>query len=387
MNDPEAKSFALEKGSNGGHKMWNIFLTVWTISVSSIALRLTFLHNGLTFLHNADIDTMTEESAFLLTCPRFIDKSLNDKGDNIDWYDEMKLSRETIEDDDESEGDGDGVTAASVYPSSIYPVNMTEDQIFKLKNNTYDGSDWNYYQFKEVMADWKMRYGKLLKSGDKIFESACGIGINLLMTVDVLETNSSIKDLEVYGAEYRASSTADANNILGQLLPKTGNATLGTDICRGDATDMFFVPSNSFDLAFTGYIDPIQDPLNLEKDLGRKVKWEDLCEENGEPTENGKRDQAAVEEWYAKWVAELIRIAKPGKPIAIEQVSLPTCKDDLDWGGVNRGWWNYAVMKYGWDINIFSIQIKEVYPKDIYPRNVYLKGRTERYNVYMEKKN
>jgi len=131
-----------------------------------------------------------------------------------------------------------------------------------------------------------------------------------------------------------------------------------------------------FIVIFEGYIDPIQDPINLQDDLGREVRWKDLCEGPGKPTENGKLDQAAVEEWYAKWVTELIRIAKPGKVIAIEQVSLPTCDDKYDWGGVTKGWWNHAVVKYGWDIDIFSFAMEDIY-SDL---------QNNRYNVYMEKK-
>ncbi len=117
----------------------------------------------------------------------------------------------------------------------------------------------------------------------------------------------------------------------------------------------------------------------MQKELGREVEWDDLCNDIGEPTENGKRDQTAVEEWYAMWVTELVRIAKPGKIVAIEQVSLPTCDEEYDWGGVSRGWWNHAVVKYEWDVNIFSIAMTDVYTD---PDN----KKNRRYNVYMEKK-
>jgi hypothetical protein len=30
-------------------------------------------------------------------------------------------------------------------------------------------------------------------------------------------------------------------------------------------------------------------------------------------------------DWYGKWVGEMARIAKPGVPVIIEQVSLPYC--------------------------------------------------------------
>jgi hypothetical protein len=33
--------------------------------------------------------------------------------------------------------------------------------------------------------------------------------------------------------------------------------------------------------------------------------------------------QRIQEDWYAKWVEEMIRMAKPGAPIIVEQVSHP----------------------------------------------------------------
>ena len=120
-----------------------------------------------------------------------------------------------------------------------------------------------------------------------------------------------------------------------------------------------------------GYIDPIQDPLDLQFELGREVKWRDLCRDIRTPTRHGKLNQAAVEEWYAHWVSELIRITKPGKPIVIEQVSLPTCVERGDWGGVAKRWWRQSVRNYQWDVDKDSIIIKDFTKK--------------RYNVFLNK--
>lgn len=97
----------------------------------------------------------------------------------------------------------------------------------------------------------------------------------------------------------------------------------------------------------------------------------------GTPTKTGKKDQDLVEEWYSKWVKELIRITKPGKPIIVEQVSLPTCLDSNDWGGVGRMWWYRAMKKYDWNVDGDSIVIKSLYDN-------MKKGK--RYNVFMLKK-
>lgn len=74
------------------------------------------------------------------------------------------------------------------------------------------------------------------------------------MTVDILKESANVENLKVYGIEYVPKSVIDANNILTQMLPETGNASLGSEICRADATDLFFIPSNTFDLSYTGKI-------------------------------------------------------------------------------------------------------------------------------------
>ena len=42
--------------------------------------------------------------------------------------------------------------------------------------------------------------------------------------------------------------------------------------------------------------------------------------------------QRRQEDFYAAWVSEMIRIAKPGKPVVVEHVSQPKCDDREDWG-------------------------------------------------------
>ncbi len=87
-------------------------------------------------------------------------------------------------------------------------------------------------------------------------------------------------------------------------------------------------------------------------------------------------DQKLVEEWYSKWIKELIRITKPGKSIVIEQVSLPTCLESSDWGGVSRTWWKRAVKDYEWNVDIESIVIRSMYDDT---------KKGNRYHVYMKK--
>lgn len=79
------------------------------------------------------------------------------------------------------------------------------------------------------------------------------------MTIEILKESKNITNLQAYGIEYVPSSTKDANHILQNLLntDAAGNATLGSPICRGDATNLDFIPSNSFDISYTGKNDII----------------------------------------------------------------------------------------------------------------------------------
>ena len=47
--------------------------------------------------------------------------------------------------------------------------------------------------------------------------------------------------------------------------------------CPGDSGDLSFVPSNAFDLVYTGHITPVSDPLYF--DLGNDDELSDRLEE------------------------------------------------------------------------------------------------------------
>ena len=68
--------------------------------------------------------------------------------------------------------------------------------------------------------------------------------------------------------------------------------------------------------------------------------------------------QRRQNDWFGNWVGEMVRIAKPGAAVIVEQVSLPFCSDPNDWGGVPREFWKSGVEKYGWDIDPESIEME-----------------------------
>lgn len=273
-------------------------------------------------------------------CPKLKKKAMNDKGDNFKDYLDNKVDK-------------------------------------NFREKSYDGWRLSFNQFKKSLYMFKKEvFVANLKSGDSLYESACGVGLNLIMTLEILE-KYNISNIQVYGNDYLSKSVEIANYMLENEAP------LGTkkrSICQGDSMDLKFVPSSSFDLVFTGYIDPLVDPLNLSFQKNSTIK--DLfamddknCNSSGKINHFAKQAQLKQEDWFASWVTEMVRIVKPGKIVAIESIAKPLCQMPTDRGGVSQHWWKEAVEKYSWDVSIDSIQIHNIY-------NIPEKGR---YCVSMRK--
>ena len=198
--------------------------------------------------NNQNVINQNSGDDLIFSCPGNITKSANDKDAMLtEFYDDKNFQIEES-------------------AANSKKVNETE-----LKNVVYDGWDYNYYGMKKKLYEWKSEHFSSLKSGDSIFESGCGIGLNILMTVEILKESANIEDLKVYGIEYVPKSVIDANINLNQLLTAAGNATLGAPICRGDATDLNFIPSNSFDLAYTGKLLGIVIVKSLQENTKKKA--------------------------------------------------------------------------------------------------------------------
>ena len=191
-------------------------------------------------------------------------------------------------------------------------------------------------------------YFKDLKSNDILYESASGIGMNLYMTLEILQQVSGITNITIYGNDYVSRSVQISNDIFSNdgkrddhLLPSSFGQ-LGS-ICEADSTQLDFVPSNSFDLVYTGYISPLFDPLHLNQSTTDEtfVQYNAYCEQQQQQQQQkdtvdatlqinqtttlslAEQAQQIQNDWYGKWVGEMIRIAKPGAPIIVEQVSYP----------------------------------------------------------------
>jgi hypothetical protein len=118
------------------------------------------------------------------------------------------------------------------------------------------------------------------------------------------------------------------------------------------------------------------DPLGIEGQYSGDLLdyYRGLC--NEKDLESAKRlelVQQKQDDHVDQWVKELIRIAKPGKPVIVELVNPPVCEPNDKMGLVPQSFWKSAVDKYGWDVDPDSIVIE----------TNQLMG--SRYNVFMRK--
>jgi hypothetical protein len=250
--------------------------------------------------------------------------------------------------------------------------NLTEF-MSEFRDSNFDAWGHTYSDIKNQSTPFKSKYyPPNLKNGDTIYESACGIGLNLYMTLEILQ-KQGIEHLIVYGNEYIDVSTQKANAVFDHIAPAKSKKGI---ICTADSAHLEFIPSGAFDLVYTGYITPLSDPLKFGE--ANSKKYVDLCkiDKSWEGQKLVEAGQEKQESWYGYWVAEMSRIAKPGRPVIVEQVSYPYCEALFDWGGVSQNFWHESAKsnKYGWNIDPDSIEMMN---DTIYRR---------RYHVFMRKK-
>lgn len=298
---------------------------------------------------NKPTESSSPSPPISFACPTSVKPPLNERDDNFDFY---------VEND------------------AQIANNLTHFRDF-----LYDVYPENYRYIKSELKDWKKQYfcGNL-NSGDSIYESASGVGLNLFMTLEIVEDVCGLNSISIYGNDYVQESIDLAEKMYSSVL--FGRAK-SYHFCRADSADLSHIPSGTFDLVYTGYLEPIVDPLDLSEGwiIDRHYDIVDMC--NSSDWAYQKLiylDQEKQEDWYAQWVGEMIRIAKPGKAILLENLSYAIC-DEMslvggDWGGVNHDWWLKAVEKYELDVDPSSIIIEDT---DLF-FDYY-----NRYNVFMRK--
>mmetsp|Transcript_12838 Transcript_12838/g.16824 ORF Transcript_12838/g.16824 Transcript_12838/m.16824 type:complete len:315 (-) Transcript_12838:626-1570(-) len=235
----------------------------------------------------------------------------------------------------------------------------------------------SFVELKQGLYEWKQSRFIDLKDGDTIYESACGVGMNLLLTLEIVKEVKNVSNIVVYGNDYVARSAEIANALMdGGLLPD--GASKGV-ICQGDSSNISFVPSNSFDLVFTGFLQALQNPLGYDLDIDDLwYSYKRLCkQENTHQIKIVELMQKRQEDWFDLWVSEQIRIAKPGAPVIIEQLTKPVCEEMDDWGGVRKDFWKDGVARYGWDIDPDSIEFAVDTVMEVGRYNVFMRKNKE----------
>ena len=158
---------------------------------------------------------------------------------------------------------------ASERMPANYDETFAEDYEFPVKNETRNATQFllnakagkldevdawgrTYNETKEAVYDWKKtQFAPNLESGFSIYESACGHGLNLYITLEIMKEVKGVEHLLVYGNEYVPEAAAMSNGLIDDAPP--AKAQKGT-ICAADSTDLDFVPADTFDLVYTGYI-------------------------------------------------------------------------------------------------------------------------------------
>lgn len=257
-------------------------------------------------------------------------------------------------------------------------LNKEYTDVSKFRDWVYvDGIDNGYQNRKLHLSNWKIaQFANVLKSGDSIYESASGLGTNLALTLELLSELKGINNLKVYGNDMIESSVARSKELF--TVNNIAGSSIG-EICVADSTHLFHVPSNTFHLAYSGYVDPLDNPLGFESS-NYETKYDELCElasqeSSWEVLELARLAQEIQDEWFSLWVSELIRITKPGGTIVVEDVAHEYCKDRADWGGVSKLWWLEASAKYDWG----------VFPNGIHIEDSAEAANNTRYHVVMKK--
>jgi len=259
----------------------------------------------------------------------------------------------------------------------IYEIKNKEYYLSHYRQKDYGGWGITYAEMKDLLIPWKTEvFAPNLKNGDVIYESAMGRGLNLLITSEILN-DLSINDLAMYGNDYLPNSV----NIANSIWDLEENRIFGRKgiFCSGDSTNLRFAPASSFDLVYSGYIDPIVDPLGLDSDGSSNTEIAYCLSDKPKEKAIAARAQGAQEDWYERWVLEMIRLVKRGGVVAIEMTGFPLCESyKTDWGGVSKEWWNVTAISNGWDIDVNSIVIRDCPKSRMWNMN--------RYHVSMRRK-
>lgn len=292
------------------------------------------------------------------------------------------------------------------YRNNSALINLVTNNMTYYRENfrELEYMNWNksYNEVKEGMKHWKVsRYLPNMKTGDSIFESGCGIGLNLLLTLELLQQENVVRDLHLYGTDFGVAAAVSANVLLDAVLQEAASVGGGKRgaVCAADSTQLAFVPDNSFDFVFSSRISPEPDPWEDRVSSENAAATTTVANSHEEDVLARRREICATKAtgdwksaaldrlaqerqnaWYGRWVSELVRVAKAGAPVVVEQVSDPYCGDAQhvdEWGGgVPHAFWQEGIARYGWDVDPESLDFEA---DALFPDQ-------HRYHVFMRKR-
>ena len=158
----------------------------------------------------------------------------------------------------------ENVFASDYLNNKTQPTDIWSDpQTFlnQFREETFDGWSRSYTKFKEDLRPFLQKHVVPLLRKQKpstIYESACGLGLNLYATLEILQEEANITGITVYGNEYLEENAIKANRILDVLLEAQNTQSNPKNhkgvVCHADSTNLTHVPSASFDLVYTGFL-------------------------------------------------------------------------------------------------------------------------------------
>lgn len=171
----------------------------------------------------------------------------NDHDTSLSWY-----TCPATDNQPDGADNFDPIRFQNHYLSAETHTQELDEFVANFRDEIYDDWSQTYTQMKSGMTAWKQRaIVPHVQAGDKIYESAIGLGLNAFMTLEIIQEEKGPIQVEVHGNEYLVKSTQRANEFLNRVLPSKVHKG---NICVGDSTNISYVPSNAFDLVYTGYI-------------------------------------------------------------------------------------------------------------------------------------
>jgi hypothetical protein len=212
-----------------GTAPWYLHVQIWHLAVAMIAV---FLSSSIVFARSS-----SSSSA---------------------WWDESTISKQQQKINVSS----GPMYACPTFLPSLESVNQntTSNQEKTNQPASLDQVSWRmagetYKQRKKYRSRWLTKRFSSLQSGNAIFESSCGtLGLDLIMTQNILSKTLGIQSLGLYGANtMMAWSSSSSSHLplteegLQKLVPLDGVSICDVDIGMSPST---FIPPQSFDAVF-----------------------------------------------------------------------------------------------------------------------------------------